>query len=338
MNDFVKEVSSQGTALMDLVHFYRNEGHEILDYLKELFDKNNFKRLIFTGMGSSLSATETIRGFLVSNKKETLAYSSSELLNYMFNLIDSETLVFAVSQSGNSREVLELIRNISKITPVIGITNNNDSPLAQQVPITLPLKAGIENSITSKSYENTILLLNIISHHLLGQLDSPFWNEVSTVIDWINEWMSDLSSKTNPLFHFARNSILFDMIAEGPSLATAKQLSLAYREGLNNCSAVWELADYAHGQYHSSKMGRDYLAQMFVPFIEKQSTSERMIRYILEHDGRVIVYSVTELGQEEGLRTVKMPNVRHSLIPLVESAVSETLLGLLLGPNWTKKR
>ena len=148
----------------------------------------------------------------------------------MFNLIDSKHL-FAVSQSGNSREVLELIRNISKITPVIGITNNNDSPLAQQVPITLPLKAGIENSITSKSYENTILLLNIISHHLLGQLDSPFWNEVSTVIDWINEWMSDLVRK-QPLFHFARNSILFDMIAEGPSLATTKLLSLAYREGI----------------------------------------------------------------------------------------------------------
>ena len=49
-------------------------------------------------------------------------------------------------------------------------------------------------------------------------------------------------------------------------------------------------------------MGRDYLAQMF--FLYRETIHFRKNdQYILEHDGRV-VYSVTELGQEEGLRTV----------------------------------
>ena len=43
------------------------------------------------------------------------------------------------------------------------------------------------------------------------------------------------------MFEFAKDALLYDLLANDASLATAQQLSLAYREGLHNCTAVWSI-------------------------------------------------------------------------------------------------
>ena len=138
------------------------------------------------------------------------------------------------------------------------------------------------------------------------------------------------------MFEFAEGVLLYDLLANGSSLATAGQLSLAYREGLHNCTAVWECADYAHGQYHSSKLGRQYLAQMFFPVFEDGTKEMKMKDYILEHGGRVILYTCSDIRPQENLLVVRLPQVRPSLMPLIESIAAETFLGMLYGPDWIK--
>ena len=126
------------------------------------------------------------------------------------------------------------------------------------------------------------------------------------------------------------------MLANDASLATARQLSLAYREGLHNCTAVWECADYAHGQYHSSKLGAKYLAQMFFPDFLEGTKEMKMKDYILDHGGKVMLYTCTPIKPQENLMVVRLPRVQDSLMPLVESIAAETFLGMLYGPDWVK--
>lgn len=336
MNGFIEEVCTQGELLMKVSNYYRTEGKELIDDIVQEFRKREMNRVILTGMGSSLYAMDAVLSFLTKRGIRALSYSSHELSRYQFEQIDDKTLVIAVSQSGNSLEVVELVEKARKKTMVVGIYNNEGSVLSRIADRRLPICAEKEVSITSKTYELTMLILNILAHELTNEADVDFWKEVEQVSTWSSEWLKNWKKNSTPMYEFARGIELFDLLANDTSLATARQLSLAYREGLHNCTAVWECADYAHGQYHSAKMADKYLAQMFFPVFEDGTKEMKMFRFILEHGGKVMLYTTSDIENEERVFVVKLPRVRDSLMPLEESIAAETMLGMLLGPEWLK--
>lgn len=336
MNGFIDEVCTQGKLLRKAAAFYRGEGAEKIEYIAGLFCEKKMNRVVLTGMGSSLYAMDSVRSYLTGRGIPTLAFSSFELSRFQFGQLDSKTLVIAVSQSGNSAEVVELVEKAKEVTTVVGIYNNEGSSLSRIADITLPICAEKEVSITSKTYELTMLILNILAHRLTGELDDEFWEEVGKTAAWADSWLAKWEENSRPMFEFAQGITLFDLLANNTSLATARQLSLAYREGLHNCTAVWECADYAHGQYHSAKMGEKYLAQMFFPVFEDGTKEMKMFRFILDHGGKVMLYTTSEIAEEERVFVVRLPRVRDSMMPLIESIAAETMLGMLFGPDWVK--
>jgi glucosamine--fructose-6-phosphate aminotransferase (isomerizing) len=336
MNGFIDEVCTQGKLFPEVYGFYCQAGAKKIEEVVNIFKEKGMKRIILTGMGSSLYAVDCIRSYLTEKGIPALSFSSFELSRFQFRHIDSETMIIAISQSGNSAEVIELVEKAKKVTTVVGIYNNEGSKLSTLADISLPIRAEKEVSITNKTYEFTMLILNILAHRLVGEDDTVFEKEIRLCADWIKDWVKNWRENTEAMYTFAQGIQLFDLLANNASLATARQLSLAYREGLHNCTAVWECADYAHGQYHSAKLGEVYLAQMFFPTFEKGTKEEKMFRFILEHGGKVMLYTASDVEAEEGVFVVKLPRVRESLMPLIESVAAETMLGMLLGPDWIK--
>ncbi len=336
MNSFLLEVNTQGSYLKKVAGHYRGVGAASMEKIARLFRDKGMNRVILTGMGSSLYAMDTVLSYLTAHGIPALSYSSFELSRFQFGQINEKTLVIAVSQSGNSMEVVELVEKAKAVTTVVGVYNNESSNLATLADIGLPILGDKEVSITSKTYEITMLILNILVRHLTGELTEEFWAEVEKAARWCCDWCEKWEENSRPMYDFAQGIELFDLLANDTSLATARQLSLAYREGLHNCTAVWECADYAHGQYHSSKMGDKYLAQMFFPVLEEDTKEMKMFNFILDHGGKVMVYTTTELPERERVFTVKMPQLDKTLMPLVESVAAETMLALLFGPTWVK--
>ncbi|NCB32142.1 MAG: SIS domain-containing protein, partial [Clostridia bacterium] len=265
-----------------------------------------------------------------------LAFSAFELSRFQFNHIDEKTMLVAISQSGKSMEVIELVEKARPIATVVGIYNTEGCPLSQMAEFTLPIRANKEISITSKTFELTMLILNVLAHTLTGELTEAFWKELDAVAAWSCDWLANWEKNSKPLYDFAQGTLLFDLLANNASLATARQLSLAYREGLHNCTAVWECADYAHGQFHSSKLGDQYLAQMFFPVFADGTKEMKMYQYILDHGGRVMLYTTSDVPARDRTMVVRLPKFRESLMPMVESIAAETFLGMLFGPDWIK--
>lgn len=336
MNGFINEVCTQGVLMKEVISYYQNEGLQTIEKIADLFKEKKMNKVIMTGMGSSLYAMESVKSYLTGKGIVALSLSAFELSRFEFNYIDDKTLVIAISQSGNSMEVIELVEKAKERTSVVGIYNNDGCKLQGLADIVLPIKANKEVSITSKTYQFTMFILNVLAHKLTGELDEEFWKEANEVAEWSEKWLADYEGNTRAMYEFAKDYLLYDLLANNTSLATAKQLSLAYREGLHNCTAVWECADYAHGQYHSSKLGKDYLAQMFFPVFEDDTKEMKMLNYILDHGGSVMLYTTTDIEERERLMVVKLPKFRLSLMPLVESIAAETLLGMLFGPTWVK--
>ncbi len=336
MNGFIDEVCTQGRLLREVADFYRNSGAKQIGGIAERFKQKGMTRIIFTGMGSSLYAMDAVRSYLTGHGIPALSFSSFELSRFQFGQIDDKTLVVAVSQSGNSMEVVELVQKAKEITDVVGIYNNEGCVLEKLADFPLKIRAGREISITSKTYELTMLILNILAHKLTDELDDSFWEEAEQAARWSEEWLGNWEENSRPMYEFAKGTELFDLLANDTSLATARQLSLAYREGLHNSTAVWECADYAHGQYHSAKMAEKYLAQMFFPVLEEGTKEMKMFRFILGHGGKVMIYTTSKIKEQERVFAVKLPRLRDSLMPLVESVAAETMLGMLFGSEWVK--
>lgn len=336
MNGFIKEVCTQSCLLREVADFYRNDGERQMNEIVEEFRKKEMERIILTGMGSSLYAMDSVRSYFTGHGIPALSFSSFELSRFQFGQINEKTLIVAVSQSGNSMEVVELVEKAKKVTTVVGLYNNAGCKLSEIADIPLQIRAGKEVSITSKTYELTMLILNILAHKLAGELDEAFWKEVEKAVEWSGNWLDNWEENSRPMYEFAQGIELFDLLANNTSLATARQLSLAYREGLHNSTAVWECADYAHGQYHSAKMADKYLAQMFFPVLEEGTKEMKMFHFILEHGGKVMIYTTSNLPERENVFVVRLPKLRDSLLPLVESIAAETMLGMLFGPEWVK--
>lgn len=337
MNCFLQEVCTQGELLKKAAAYYREgEGAALIEQIARLYQEKKMERIILSGMGSSLYSMDTVRSYLTGHGIPALSFSAFELSRFEFGHLTDKTLLIAISQSGNSAEVVELVEKAKQVTTVVGIYNNEGSKLHQMADIALPITAGREVSITSKTYEITMLILNVLAHRLCGELNAAFWSEVERAADWCCDWLANWERNSRPMFDFAQGTVLFDLLANDTSLATARQLSLAYREGLHNCAAVWECADYAHGQYHSAKMAEKYLAQMFFPVLAEGTKEMKMFRFILDHGGKVMVYTTTPLPEEERVFVVRMPALSPSLMPLAESVAAETMLAMLFGPDWVK--
>lgn len=101
-------------------------------------------------MGSSLYAMDSVRSFLTSNGIPALAFSSFELSRFQFGHVTDKTLLVAVSQSGKSMEVIELVEKAKPIATVAGIYNTEGCPLSQLVEFPLPIRAGKDAPLPAK--------------------------------------------------------------------------------------------------------------------------------------------------------------------------------------------
>lgn len=130
MNSFLQEVITQGHLLKQTIQYYRTEGKSLIESIANEFQAKGMDRVILSGMGSSLYSMDCVRSFLTSHDIPALSFSAFELSRFQFKQITPKTLVIAISQSGNSSEVVELVEKAKQVTTVVGIYNNEDSKLA----------------------------------------------------------------------------------------------------------------------------------------------------------------------------------------------------------------
>lgn len=104
---YLRDVLDQPRALDDTL-----AGLQEPKKLRELaarLQTGEFKRVVLTGMGSSFHGLHPLRLELIDHGLTAIMVETSELVHYMRRLFDLKTLIVAVSQSGQSAEVVRLL-------------------------------------------------------------------------------------------------------------------------------------------------------------------------------------------------------------------------------------
>jgi len=94
-----------------------------------LCSKFAIARIVLTGTGSSCHALHPLHIRLTLAGHFSVMAETSKAIHYLPDLFSKKTLTIAVSQSGESAEIVRLLSDGYLNGPAIGITNTPNSPV-----------------------------------------------------------------------------------------------------------------------------------------------------------------------------------------------------------------
>lgn len=116
----------------------RNLGKEFLQAIELLYRCEG--RVIITGMGKPGFIARKIAATLASTGTPSLYVHPAEALHGDLGMVTDEDVMLAISQSGETEEILKLIEGVKRTkVPIIAMTSNRRSTLARQARVILDL-------------------------------------------------------------------------------------------------------------------------------------------------------------------------------------------------------
>jgi len=168
MSDLLLDVRAQPEVLHRALDQMLSEIDALSSWAEKL-RRCELDHIVLTGMGGSYAALFPTHVRLTKSGIRSWAVETSELLYDYRDLLTERTLLIAVSQSGRSVELVRLLEELSGRVPVIGVTNSADSDLARASDYMLPIYAGSETSVSTKTYTCSVAALALVTAALTGQ-------------------------------------------------------------------------------------------------------------------------------------------------------------------------
>src|SRR5580704_11802831 len=127
MPTMMEQVLQQPAVLADVRKYYSSSGAIPIKSLRKLV-RNWPPTVVFTGMGSSLFAAYPAQAYLSEQGIRALVWETAELLHHHLKILGPDTLLVVISQSGQTAEVLQLLKSLPAEARALAVTNVESSP------------------------------------------------------------------------------------------------------------------------------------------------------------------------------------------------------------------
>ncbi|MFC1541558.1 SIS domain-containing protein [Candidatus Latescibacterota bacterium] len=243
---FTREINDQSSALMTVTDYYRSvAGNKILEQAIEAIRYTG--KIIFTGMGTSLHVALSVRNEVVLCIPSCEIWDAGELFHFGLRTVRENTIVVAISQSGESAETRAVVRALADKNMIIGLVNVSDSTIGNYADITLPIKGGAEVSISNKTYTNTLAVLLIIADRLSNIAPETTFKNLYDVAKSMKKSLANSERQAAQAAQFFKGMTSFHIIARGRDLTTAEQWSLIMKEAASLAAQGSSSGLFRHG-------------------------------------------------------------------------------------------
>jgi glucosamine--fructose-6-phosphate aminotransferase (isomerizing) len=245
-NRYLSDILSQPQALQDALDGFDGDTCRSLhqDILSGRFD-----RIVLSGMGGSSFATYPAWLELARHGLPAWTVETSELLHYAAELITPRTLLWLTSQSGGTAEVLALLDRLAGNRPafILATTNEPSSPLAQAAGAVLQIHAGVEATVSTKTYLNTLAVSQLASLSLSGEPVEKGRQELAQTREGLQFFLADLEKNLNEISRLAGYLERLFLLGRGPSLASAEAGALILKESTKFPATCISAGQFRHG-------------------------------------------------------------------------------------------
>ncbi len=287
------------------------EVSEALQRLAGGLKEGKFEKVVLTGMGSSFHALHPLNIQLIDHGFTAVMVETSELLHYQNRLFDPKTLIVAVSQSGQSAEVVRLLDINDGRSSVIAVTNTPDSPLAEQADATILSLAGEEFSVSCKTYLAALMALQWLGDFVCEgdllrtrqELEAAGQAVRNYLVHW-KEYVQDLAQ----MLDGTRNLFL---VGRGPSLAAVGTGALTIKESDHFPAEGMSSAAFRHGPFEM--LSHETFVFVFAGEDKTRELNQSLFADIRGKGGRAEL-----IGEGAAARSCLLPSAPRSIRPILE--------------------
>ncbi len=244
---YVDDLLNQPAAVRDTLDFLREQ--HLPDWIPEGLERQEYRRIVLTGMGASYHALHPLHQGLVGRGMDAQMIETSELVFGLSGLLRHDTLVIAVSQSGESAETVRLVDQKDRPFGLLGVTNTPGSTLAERSDACILTRAGAEYSVSCKTYLSVITALAWLEPVLAGGLADERLSELEAIPQRIEEYLSGWQAHAASLKALLQNKQHLFLAGRGASLASAGCGGLIIKEASHVHAEGMSSAAFRHGPF-----------------------------------------------------------------------------------------
>ncbi|OGO36866.1 MAG: hypothetical protein A2W35_04095 [Chloroflexi bacterium RBG_16_57_11] len=245
-NTYIQDILSQPAALLAALD--RFDLDPLRPYTRALRN-GEYDRLILTGMGASGYAAYPAWLQLLKAGFPAFWVDCAELSHYARPLITKRSFVWLISQSGRSAEILRLLDLMQATPPAAFIATTNDlaSPLAQAAGLTLLLEAAVEETVSTRTYLNSLAISQLVARALCLEDLDPDYYDLRKAADGIASYLANWDEHLLTLEGLVGKPQHLLLVGRGPSMAAVLTGALIIGEAAKFPALALNAAQFRHG-------------------------------------------------------------------------------------------
>lgn len=281
--------------------------------LAKAIRKNDFDRILITGMGGSFYASYPVWLTLANAGLPALWVDTAELIHHAPTLITQKTFLWAVSQSGKSAEIVSVIdvKRIQKPAALLATVNDLESPLAMTAQFRVPIHAEVEKTVSTRTYINTLAVGQLAALALLGRDVEPARAELMQTASAMKSYLVDWESHVQKIGKSIGFPKRLAILGRGVSLAAAYTGALILGEASKFMATPYQAGEFRHGPLELATS--DLTVLLFEGPQETRDLNLRLLK-----DLRSYQVNAFWVGSEKNEWQIEIPTVPAIGLPLME--------------------
>lgn len=280
------------------------------------------RQVLVTGLGSSRYAGMTVVQDLRASGIPAWTEPASAAAS---TRPSADTVVFAVSASGSTPEVVDAIRRHRATGAVVGVTNRPDSPVAAEADVVLPLLAGHERAgLATRTYGATLAVLGLAAGRLGAGGPTP--DDLREAVAALRRLHRGRGATVSRAADVLDGAPSIDVVAGPRRPGSAFQGALLLREGPRLPAVAHDATDWAHVAVYTALPG--HRAVVFTG----SGADPEVVRTIARRGGESLTIGSRIPG---AARTIGLP-LADDAHPVARAIVEIAVVEILTAELWSR--
>jgi glucosamine--fructose-6-phosphate aminotransferase (isomerizing) len=240
---FLQDILRQPDELQRTIDYLRGAGHRPLAEAAAVV--RCARHVYLTGIGSSWHAALTAAPLFSRGSHPVYVQDASELLH--FATIPPDAVIIMISRTGRSVEIVHLLAKARECGAiVIGVTNSEDGPLAQEARIPILVAAKLDHGISVNTYSTLAAAASALATATVGFFDDPLAASLSHAVAATARSMIGWQEQIADSAWFLPGSVCY-FLARGSSLGSSHEARLLWEEGVKSPATAMGTGGFRHG-------------------------------------------------------------------------------------------
>jgi glutamine---fructose-6-phosphate transaminase (isomerizing) len=308
---FETELREQPAVLERLLR----EGREAAQTVAERLRSRDIRFAVLAARGTSDNAARYGQYLLGIHNQLVAALAAPSLFTqYQARPSLANALVIGISQSGQSPDIVEVVREARRQGAfTLAITNEPESPLVSAAEMALPLGAGPERAVAAtKTYTAQLMTLAMLSAAMRG--GEGAWAELARVPALVTETI-DGNAGLLALAAGFRDEERLVVVGRGYNLSTAFEAALKVKETCAIMADSYSSADFLHGPL--AILGEGLPVLIVAPGPRSFEDLEGVVRLVKERKARLLAITDRTALLEAAEIAMPLPDTPEWLSPIV---------------------